>query len=95
MELLCEIDLQSFLQVNLPTATKALLSGRKVKEKKLFLKDSVKVLKALVSKLQERSPLQSLVVICCSALSPRNMVEHPKECPLKYNKLVDVMFKHK
>ena len=53
MELLCEIDLQSFLQVNLPTATKALFSGRKVEEKKLFLKDSLKV-KALVSKLQER-----------------------------------------
>ena len=32
---------------------KALLSGRKLEEKKLFLKDSVKVLKALVSKLQE------------------------------------------
>ena len=54
MELLCEIDLQSFLQVNLPTATKALFSGRKVEEKKLFLEDSLKVLKALVSKLQER-----------------------------------------
>ena len=51
MELLCEIDLQSFLQINLPTAMEALLSGRKVEEKKLLP----------------------------SALSPRNMVEHPKE----------------
>ena len=66
-----------------------------MEEKKFFLKDSVKVLKALVSKLQECNHFQSLVVRCCSALSPRNMVEHPKECPLKYNKLVDVMFKHK
>ena len=86
--------MQSFLQVTLSTATKALLLGRKVEEEKLFLKDSVKVLKALVLKLQERSPLQSLVVRYCSALSPRNMVEHPKECPVKYNKLVDVRFKH-
>ena len=23
------------------------------------------------------------------------MVEHPKECPLKYNKLADIIFKHK
>ena len=65
-----------------------------MEEEKLFLKDSVKVLKALVLKLQERSPLQSLNVRYCSALSPRSMVEHPKECPVKYNKLVDVRFKH-
>ena len=65
-----------------------------MEEKKLFLKGSVKVLKVLVSKLQERIPLQSLVVRFCSALSPSSMVEHPKECHLKYNKLVDVMFKH-
>ena len=38
--------------------------------------------------------MKSLVVRCCSALSPRNMAEYPKEFPLKYNKLVDVMFKH-
>ena len=55
----------------------------------------MKVLKALVSKLQERNPLQSLVVRCSSALSPRYMTEHPKECPLKYDKLVAVIFKHK
>ena len=65
-----------------------------MEEKKLFLEGSVKVLKVLVSKLQERIPLQSLVVRFCSALSPSSMVEHPKECHLKYNKLVDVMFKH-
>ena len=94
VELLCEIDLESFLQVNLTTATKPLLSGRKVEEKKLFLKDLVNVLKTLVTKLQEQSPVKSLGVRCCSVLSPRNMAEYPKACPLKYNKLVDVMFKH-
>ena len=95
MELLCEIDLESFLQVNLTTATKPLLSGSKVEEKKLFLKDLVNVLKTLVTKLQEQSPVKSLGVRSCSVLSPRNMAEYPKACPLKYNKLVDVMFKHK
>ena len=65
MELLCEIDLQSFLQVNLPTATKALLSGRKVDEKKLFLKDFSKCIKGTGLKV---TGTESFEVISCEML---------------------------
>ena len=65
MELLCEIDLQSFLQVNLPTATKALLSGRKLDEKKLFLKDFSKCIKGTGLKV---TGTDSCEVISCEML---------------------------
>ena len=36
------------------------------KQKKTFCKSAVKPLEVLVTKLQERSPLKSLIIICCS-----------------------------
>ena len=52
-----------------PTATKALLLKLDAESKKTSCKGAVKLLEILVTKLEERSPLKSLIVKCCSSHS--------------------------
>ena len=56
-------------KLSLP-ATISLLSSLTSESKKKFLKDSLQLLICLLTKLQETSPLKSLIVRCCAALSP-------------------------
>ena len=64
------------LAVKLPTASKALLStleiSRSIKIKLIY--QCVSMVKTIVLKLQERSPLKYLIVCCSSCLVPRSIV---------------------
>ena len=63
-----------FFQLELPTTTKVLLLKLDAESKKTSCKGAVKLLEVLVTILQEGSPLKSLIVRCCSSLSPVTMV---------------------
>ena len=63
-----------FFQLKLPTTTKVLLLKLDAESKKTSCKGAVKLLEVLVTILQEGSPLKSLIVRCCSSLSPVTMV---------------------
>ena len=68
------------LAVKLPTASKALLSTLEISSsKKIKLIDQcVSMVKTIVLKLQERSPLKYLIVCCSSCLVPCSIVNEMK-----------------
>ena len=68
-----------FSQLKLPTAIKVLLLKLDAESKKAFCKDAVKLLEVLVTKLQERNSLKSLIVRCCSSFSPVTKVNEKKK----------------
>ena len=84
------------LAVKLPTASKALLSTLEISSsKKIKLIDQcVSMVKIIVLKLQERSPLKYLIVRCSSCLVPRSIVNDSESVILQFNKVVDKLFKH-
>ena len=84
------------LAVKLPTASKALLSTLEISSsKKIKLIDQcVSMVKTIVLKLQERSPLKYLIVRCSSCLVPRSIVNESESVILQFNKVVDKLFKH-
>ena len=63
--------------------------------KKTFCKGVVKLLEVLVSKLQEQSPLKSLLVRCFSSLSPATKVSEKKVLNVKLGKIVDRHYRSK
>ena len=77
----------------LPTATKTLLSSLQASlTKKLKFKgEFAAIVKGIVEKLQERSPLKHLFVRSLSSLVPKNMIES-KNCPSKFEKVVDKLY---
>ena len=79
------------LAVKLPTASKALLSTLEISSsKKIKLIDQcVSMVKTIVLKLQERTPLKYLIVHCSSCLVPRTMVNESESVLLQINKVVD------
>ena len=79
------------LAVKLPTASKALLSTLEISSsKKIKLIDQcVSMVKTIVLKLQERSPLKYLIVRCSSCLVPRSIVNESESVILQFNKVVD------
>ena len=83
------------LAVKLPTASKALLStleiSRSIKIKLIY--QCVSMVKTIVLKLQERSPLKYLIVRCSSCLVPRSIVNESESVILQFNKVVDKLFK--
>ena len=52
------------------------------------------MVKTIVLKLQERSPLKYLIVRCSSCLVPRSIVNESESFNLQFNKVVDKLFKH-
>ena len=52
------------------------------------------MVKTIVLKLQERSPLKYLIVRCSSCLVPRSIVNESESVILQFNKVVDKLFKH-
>ena len=52
------------------------------------------MVKTIVLKLQERSPLKYLIVCCSSSLVPLSIVNESEGVILQFNKVVDKLFKH-
>ena len=77
-------------------APKALLSILEISSsKKIRLTGHcVSMLKTIVLKLQERSPLKYLIVRCSSCLVPRSIVNESESIILQFIKVVDKLFKH-
>ena len=60
-----------------------------------FRKNYVLLLQSLCKKLQEKSPLKSLVVRSAASLSPQNMREVPEYSKEMFEKLADTLFEKK
>ena len=75
---------------------KALLSTLEISSsKKIKLSDHcVSMVKTIVLKLQERSPLKYLIVRCSSCLVPCSIVNESESVILQSNKVVDKLIKH-
>ena len=75
---------------------KALLSTLEIiSSKKIKLSDQcVSMVKTIVLKLQERSPLKYLIVRCSSCLVPCSIVNESESVILQSNKVVDKLIKH-
>ena len=63
--------------------------------KKLFKKECFKMAVDILIGLQERSPLKYSILRNASAISSVNMVSKKEECVLKFQGLVDIMFRRK
>ena len=98
---LIKIDLEKnthFLPLDalkLPTATKAMLQPLKGTNKREIQMACVNMIKGVISKLQERSPLSYLLIRCLSCLIPSNMVTGREECIVKFNKMVEKLYQKK
>ena len=96
---LIKIDLQkrenhlSPESVKLPTATKTLRSSLQtsLRKKWKFKGECAEIVKGIVEKLQERSPLKHLFVRSFSSLVPKNMIES-KNCPITFENVVDTLY---
>ena len=75
---------------------KALLSTLEISSsKKIKLIDQcVSMVKTIVLKLQERSPLKYLIVRCSSYLVPCSIVNESESVILQFNKVADKLIKH-
>ena len=75
---------------------KALLSTLEISSsKKIKLIDQcVSMVKIIVLKLQERSPLKYLIVRCSSCLVPCSIVNESESVILQFNKVADKLIKH-
>ena len=66
-----------------------------ISSKKLNLIDHcVSMVKTILLKLQERCPLKYLIVCCSSCLVPRSIVNESESIILRFNKVLDKLFKH-
>ena len=79
----------------LPTATKVIILKLDAESKITFCKGAVKLLEVLISKLQEQSPLKSLLERCFSWLSPATKVSEKKVLNVKFGKIVDRHYQSK
>ena len=64
-----------------------------LKIRKKIKEEDISLLKKMIIKLQERSPLKYLVPRCAASLSPAIMALHQEEPVVKFEKLVDSMYK--
>ena len=56
-----------------------------------FKGECAAIVKVIVEKLQERSPLKHLFVLSLSSLVTKNMIES-KNCPSNFEKIVDKLY---
>ena len=83
--------------VNLPTAAATLLcsgsfsDAQKVSVKKAF----IALMKKIIEKIQQRSPLKYLIVHSAASLSPSNMADQQKRCLSCFSLLVNRLHKDK
>lgn len=82
--------------LNHGTAVKAILRSSDITEgaKHQFRKDCIVLLTKLIQKLQERSPLNYLIVRCSSSLSPVNMVQNQEKAVNHFGVLVERLHRY-
>ena len=54
-----------------------------------FKKDCVVIIRNVIEKLQDRSPLKYTIVRYSASLSPVKMIQNKEECILKFKRLVE------
>ena len=100
---LIKIDLEkkenflSFNSVKLPTVTKSLLASSKASPtQKLRFKESLStMLKNVVLKMQERSPLKYILIRSFSSLNPKNMVNNKADSIKMFTTVIDKLYDKK
>ena len=80
----------NLLSCQLHHTTLEISSSKKIK----LIDQCVSIVKTIVLKLQERSPLKYLTVCCSSCLIPRSIVTESESVILQINKVVDKLCKH-
>ena len=80
----------NLLSCQLHHTTLEIRSSKKIK----LIDQCVSIVKTVVLKLQERSPLKYLTVCCSSCLIPRSIVTESENVILQINKVVDKLCKH-
>ena len=82
------IYISSINNLNLGIATKLALQHSQVSNelKTRFKQDCVAIIRKLIEKLQEKSPLKYSIVGSSAYLSPLEMVQNKEECPLKFKR---------
>ena len=63
--------------------------------KESFMKECFNMVVDFLIGLQERSPLKYSIARNASAISPVNMASKKEECVLKFQRLLDVLFRKK
>lgn len=83
--------------VKLPTATKSLLksSTMSTDKKRCFMKECKAIVVSLVTKLQERSPLNYLICRNASSLLPSRMINQKLTCSSQFWRLVEKLYELK
>ena len=71
-------------------STLEISSSKKIK----LIDQCVSMVKTIVLKLQERSPLKYLIVRCSSCLVPCSIVNESESVILQFNKVADKLIKH-
>ena len=81
----------SLNSLNLGTATKLALQNPQVfnEWKTKFKKDCVVIIRNVIEKLQDRSPLKYNIVRYSASFSPVKMIQNKEECILKFKRLVE------
>ena len=87
---------KEYMKTNTDTAATDDLRDNYIKStiKKSFMKECFNMVVDILTGLQER-PLKYSVVRNASAISPVNMVSKKEECVLRFQGLVDVLFRKK
>ena len=87
---------KEYMKTNIDTAATDDLRDNYIKSniKKSFMKECFNMVVDILTGLQER-PLKYSVVRNASAISPVNMVSKKEECVLRFQGLVDVLFRKK
>ena len=87
----------AFDSVKLPTANKSLLASSKASlTQKLKFKESCStMLKNIVLKMLERSPLKYILVRSLSSLNPKNMVNYKADSIKMFTRVIDKLYDNK
>ena len=88
---------KEYMETNIGTAATDDLRDNYIKSdiKKLFMKECFNMVVGILIGLQERSPLKYIIRCNASAISAVNMVSKKEECVLKFQCLLDVLFRKK
>ena len=88
---------KQYMETNIGTAATDDLRDKSIKSdiKKSFMKECFSMVVDILTGLQERSPLKYSIVRNASAISPVNMVSKKEECVLKFQGLVDALYRKK
>ena len=96
LDVLAEKNLKPVNEVKMPTGPLLLVQALKTSSKRnAILASFSSMIKGLLTKLQERSPMSYRFVRCCSVLSPINMVnDSNEELELKFDTFSNTLHAH-